>query len=443
MTWSEFGPQSKADWEEAAIKMLKGKSMEEFLKWRSRSGFSVDSYCDRSDASKKDTVNTRLGGNSWVIRERFSGPAKEQNKAILSALSEGVDGIVCDCTGIHPNELPVLFKDVLTEILDVRLEVQSDPEAWLKAYIDWNTSRALPVKGLKAAILCDGLSTADLTAAAALAVEKEALVRLAHADLSQLRNKGASAALELGVALSKGHELLVDLMNSGISVDDASALIEFSLSTGPDYLEEIAKYKVFRSLWKAVVEAYSPEHSCSVETYVHAENSVLQYSVNDSHNNLLRASLQAMAAVIGGVNAQLLQPFDIKETDTHRYGKRWARNIQFVLRDESFFDKVADPSEGSWFLNELSEKLADKAWEQFQEIEAAGGYSGYLSSGALEQKINSDAQKWKEELISGYRTWIGVNKYPPSLKKERKQMKDNSEMAELEWELLKAKEENA
>jgi len=219
----------------------------------------------------------------------------------------------------------------------------------------------------------------------------------------QLHEAGAHAVQELGYALAEGVERLIRLTET-MSVDEAARQIEFVYAVGSNYFFEIAKLRAARMLWAQAVAAFGPESTESCSARIHARTSRLNKSVYDRHTNLLRVTTEAMSAVIGGADTLYVEPFG--------FAPRLARNVQYVLREESHLDAVADPAGGSYYIEVLTDSLAAHAWKLFQSVEAQGGHSRAASDGVIEKSIGETRSARGKAVSSRRRTLVGVNNYP-------------------------------
>ena len=222
---------------------------------------------------------------------------------------------------------------------------------------------------------------------------------------------GASTVQEIAFALAHGHEYLAYLTNKG---EDAAKVIQhmgFSFSTGTEYFVEMAKYRAFRLLWDRIEEQYRGEAEPK-RMWIDASTSIWNYSAYDAHLNILRGTTSAMSAILGGADEMQVVPFDSVTGKVTDFGNRIARHVQNILRDESYLDKVADPSGGAYYIEELTIQLAEKAWELFQTVESKGGYLAALKEGFIQAEIAESAAAKTESFNNGETVLLGVNKYP-------------------------------
>jgi methylmalonyl-CoA mutase len=217
---------------------------------------------------------------------------------------------------------------------------------------------------------------------------------------------GAHAVQELAWALAAGVERIAERLSErpGESVDDAARAIEFVFAVGSAYFVEIAKFRAARLLWARAVEAFQPASPAACLMRLSVRTARLNKSIFDPYTNLLRATTEALSAVIGGC--------DRLEVEAFAFGAHLAENIHHVLREEAHLGEVADPAGGSYYIETLTDALAQAAWKLFQQIEASGGYGAAVASGALLKALTETRAAREKAVSSRRRTLVGVNNYP-------------------------------
>jgi methylmalonyl-CoA mutase len=217
---------------------------------------------------------------------------------------------------------------------------------------------------------------------------------------------------ELGCALAEGVEILAQLTEHGLTIPEITSSVVFSFSVGANYFFEIAKLRAARTLWARIVESFEPGAAESARMTINARTLHATKTIYDAHNNLLRATTEAMAAVIGGTDALQVEAFDETYRVPDAFSRRLARNTQLILKKEAWLDRVADPGGGSYYLETLTDSLAREAWKLLQAIEAVGGFRNYAESGALELEIAKSRADREAAVSSRRRTVVGTNQYP-------------------------------
>lgn len=229
-------------------------------------------------------------------------------------------------------------------------------------------------------------------------------------DTAGFHNKGANATQELSIALSKGLENVSLTFDGGKRLDEVLTALKFNLAIGNDFFIEIAKFRALRLLWANIAQQLGAKQNDSFFIKVNAETSERIYTEVEPYTNLLRATTQAMSAIIGGADRIYIKPFDYKTGKTD-FSNRLAENIHHMLQYEGRLEKVLDAGGGSWYLEKLTETLANKAWGLFQQIEEKGGYTTCMASGWINTEIEKTRLIRTEDFERGNEITVGVNKY--------------------------------
>lgn len=228
-----------------------------------------------------------------------------------------------------------------------------------------------------------------------------------RADL--LHEAGAHAVQELGYAIAAGVELLA-ARSAAQPVDAAAREMEFVMAVGPSYFVEIAKLRAARLLWAQAVAAFGSIDAESCPMHLHVRTPRRNKSLCDRYTNLLRATTEALSAVIGGCDQLTIEPFGF---DDHL-----ALSIQRILREETHLDTVADPAGGSYYIETLTDSIARAAWKLFQQVEAKGGYAKALASGSIGKALAAPCAARDKAMSSRRRVLVGVNNYPDLTEKK-------------------------
>jgi len=165
-------------------------------------------------------------------------------------------------------------------------------------------------------------------------------------------------------------------------------------------------------LWANIVDAYKPECKCSGKMYIHAETSQWNKTAYDPYVNMLRTTTECISSILGGANTICNLPYDALYKSSNEFGDRIARNQLLVLKQESYFDKVNNPADGAYYIESLTEQLAEKALELFKNIEANGGFLAQLKEGTIQRKIKESAAKEQADFDTEKLVLLGTNKHP-------------------------------
>ncbi|TSD95406.1 methylmalonyl-CoA mutase small subunit [Skermania sp. ID1734] len=368
----------------------------------------------------------------WLVSARFDGddPAAV-NRAVLDALNNGVSAIwlrVGD--GIGVADLPRVLDGVLLDLAPLTVEAGPATEAAARelfslldhrAGADGVGNRADIVVALGASPLTSAFAAApdiDLAAAvelAAAAVERMETVRTFTVDATVFHNAGAADAQELGAAVAAGLDYLRALTDSGLSISAAMRQIEFRFAATDDQFLTIAKFRAARQLWARVAQVCGASEFGDAPQ--HAVTSAAMMTQRDPWVNMLRTTLAAFGAGIGGADVITVLPFDAalpaeaRETSP-TFAARIARNTQLLLLEESHLGRVVDPGAGSWHVETLTADLAESAWQFVQEIEASGGYTVALESGLIAERIAATRRQRESDVAHRKTAVTGVNEFP-------------------------------
>jgi methylmalonyl-CoA mutase len=228
-------------------------------------------------------------------------------------------------------------------------------------------------------------------------------MRTSCADLVDFQLQGADAVMELALSLA----IAVKEVEKYPTFEEFLKRFSVQFALDTSFFMEIAKIRAIRVLMATLARAYEavPAH-----IPILAETSLRTYTRFDAHTNLLRAGNEAFAAVLGGADVLTVHPHNILEAVTPR-SIRTARNIQLIIREETFAKHVLDPAGGSYYIDMLTDRLIQAAWRLFQTIEEVGGYDAYVASGALEERLKKANTERSTRLNTGKNTLVGTNKY--------------------------------
>ncbi len=333
--------------------------------------------------------------SGWKVAEAFPAQAvpgvaaEDVNSAVLAALGEGAGALLIRVgeSGVAPAQLERVLDGVYLSMAPVIL----DAGACYSAACDALLELVAEVEPDQRGTLSVDLGADPLTAllserpvppmaevvAVATRVAGEHGVRAITVDGPAFHNLGANAAWELAGSVAAAVAYVRTLIESGLSLSDALRQISFRLAADDDQFMTLAKMRAVRQLWARVAEVVgAPESGAAV---VHAETSLPMMTQRDPWVNMLRSTLAAFGAGVGGADTVLVLPFDVAIPGgfpgmATSFARRMARNVQLLLLEESHVGRVLDPAGGSWFVEELTEQLAQQAWEHFQAIEAHGGF---------------------------------------------------------------------
>jgi methylmalonyl-CoA mutase len=369
--------------------------------------------------------------SGWRVTEaipanRVAGVAAEDvNSAVLAALTEGVSALLVRVgeSGVLPAQLEKVFEGVYLSMAPVILDAGADYRAAGDALLEL-VSRVEPDQreilsiDLGADPLTATLSerpTADLREVVSMATRlaDDQGVRAITVDGPAFHNLGANATWELAGSVAAAVAYLRVLTESGLPVAKALSQISFRLAADDDQFLTIAKIRALRRLWARVADVVGePDQGAAV---VHAETSLPMMTQRDPWVNMLRTTLAAFGAGVGGADTVLVFPFDVAIEGgfpgmAASFARRMARNIQLLLLEESHVGRILDPAGGSWFVEDLTDQLANQAWQTFQTIEQHGGFVD--AHDHIASQIAEIATRRTDDIAHRKTAITGVNEYP-------------------------------
>ncbi|MDA2890897.1 methylmalonyl-CoA mutase small subunit [Mycolicibacterium sp. BiH015] len=366
----------------------------------------------------------------WKVAEVYpadGSAAAEANGAILLGLTEGISALVLRIGegGVAPSELPALLDGVYLDLVPV--VVQADGAAYgatvdallalLTGLDDDQRSRlsvdlgadplTAPLAGRAAPCLDEVVGRAEQV------LGFDGHVRMITVDGPTFHNLGANATWELGASVAAGVAYLRHLVDAGLSTSAALGLIGFRFAVDDDQFQSIAKLRAARRLWARVAEVVGDPGSGAAT--VIATTSLPMMSQRDPWVNMLRTTVAAFAAGVGGADIVQVHPFDVAidggfPGTARSFSRRIARNTQLLLLEESHIGRVLDPAGGSWFVEDLTRELAEKAWAHFQDIEAGGGFEAAREH--IGARIAEVAQRRADDIAHRRTAVTGVNEFP-------------------------------
>ncbi|MCR5469972.1 MAG: methylmalonyl-CoA mutase small subunit [Prevotella sp.] len=445
--FTEFTAPTTQEWLDKIEVDLKGADFQKRLVWRTNEGFNVQPFYRREDLANLKTPDALPGefpfvrgnkkdSNTWYVRQNISLDgaanatsneiAKAANAKALDILNKGIDslgfhipgkmvsmdtietlldGIYCECVEVNFSTCQRHSLE-LAEILKTYWQKKGYDKEKIVGSIEWDPMKKIVMTGKDVtSVLAFGPKLAE-----SLKEYPNFRSIIVHSDA--LNNAGAYIVQELGYALAWGNEYLQQLVDAGVDVDLAAKSIKFNMGVSENYFMEIAKFRAARLLWAQIVKQYEPKCDCACKMIINATTSTYNQTLFDSYVNLLRSQTEAMSAALGSVHSMVVTPFDAPYEEATDFSERIARNQQLLIKEESHFDRIVDPSAGSYYIEHLTDALATEAWKIFLKVEEEGGFLAAIKAGTIQDDINAtnvkrhgDAAKRKEFLL-------GTNQFP-------------------------------
>ncbi len=226
-----------------------------------------------------------------------------------------------------------------------------------------------------------------------------------------IQEAGADAALELAYTLADGKEYIRTAIAAGLDIDAFAPRLSFFWGVGMNFYMEIAKMRAARLLWARIVSDFEPKNEKSKMLRTHSQTSGWSLTEQDPYNNIVRTTIEAMAAVFGGTQSLHTNALDEAIALPTEFSSRIARNTQIIIQEETGITNVVDPWGGSYFMENLTQQIGDKAWALIEEVEERGGMAKAIETGMPKMRIEEAAAKKQARIDRGDDVIVGVNKY--------------------------------
>jgi len=452
--FSEFPPISTAQWEEVIMKDLKGADYERKLIKKTIDGISVKpyyrsqnlndlSYLLESKPGEFPYIRGSKNDNKWLIRQDIKvGDYAQANQKALEAIEKGADSIGFVIKGIQSvssSELSALLKDFPFGKVEMNFSARKLTKNLVVALADFFKQTGISVEKVYGSLsydplgcltisghfceddVCEGISFSKEIYALAAKLLPSFEILTIHANY--FKNSGSGIVQELAFGLAIANEYLTFAKNEGIAINTIASKIKFNMAVGPEYFMEIAKLRAARYLWAKIVEAYEPGSQQSAKMKIHSVTAEYNKTIYDPYVNMLRSTTEAMSAILGGTDSLSVLPFNIQFDEANPFSERIARNQQIVLKKESYLDKVADPSAGSYLIENLTNSLIDETWALFLKVEEKGGYFKAFEQGFIQDEINQTVKKRNDNLANRKDILLGTNQYANTQEKAKEYIK--------------------
>ncbi len=409
----EFPPVSTAEWETAIARDLKGADYEKRLIWRSEEGLAVKPYYRAEDLKDLACMDATPGAfpyrrgaratGDWLIREEIDAlNAETANCEACAAVAAGAEGIAFSSLLVEGGaDLEVLLANL--DEIPVHFEHGDEKLAQLLT-----ERRRAGRCTARISTGSDALARVDF-AAEVIGNAPDGFVPFTiHGDVFE--EAGATAAEEVGFTLAAGVDFLGAMQERGVNPGQAASAIEFAFAMGSNYFFQIAKLRAFRMVWARTVESFGGIRS-NAGAHIAARTSRWNKTLYDPHVNIMRATTEAMAAVLGGADSVMVATFDGRYGRPDDASRRLARNTQLVLKHEAWMGRAADAAGGSYYLETVTDFLAHEGWKIMQEIEARGGFRKAQQGGAIRTALDRSMTAREKAVASRKRVFVGTNQF--------------------------------
>ncbi|WP_343293714.1 methylmalonyl-CoA mutase [Vandammella animalimorsus] len=464
MSTSEFKSHSISDWEKAANKTAPGGDWQN-LNWTTPDGIVVKPLYTAEDTKDLPYTNTLPGlepfirgpqatmyaGRPWTIRQ-YAGfsTAEESNAFYKKALAAGGQGVsVAFDLATHrgyDSDHPRVTGDVgkagvaIDSVEDMKILFDGIPLDKVSVSMTMNGAVLPILAGYVVAAEEQGVSQDQLAGTIQNDILKEFMVRNTYiyppkpsmriiGDIIEytaqnmpkfnsisisgyhIQEAGANQSLELAFTLADGKEYVKTALAKGMDVDAFAGRLSFFWAVGMNFYLEIAKMRAARLLWCRIMKEFNPKNPKSLMLRTHSQTSGWSLTEQDPYNNVVRTTIEAMAAVFGGTQSLHTNALDEAIALPTEFSARIARNTQLIIQEETHITSVVDPWAGSYLMEKLTQDMADAAWAIIEEVEQMGGMTQAVDSGWAKLKIEAAAAEKQARIDSGKDVIVGVNKY--------------------------------
>ncbi|PLX68279.1 MAG: methylmalonyl-CoA mutase [Denitrovibrio sp.] len=461
---AEFEKKTIKDWEQKAAKEIKQDNIDK-LQWKTAEGIDVKPLYTLEDLEKLESVNTLPGfapymrgprasmyaGRPWTVRQYAGFSTAEESNAFykrnLAAGQQGLSvafdlathrGYDSDHTRVvgdvgkagvaidSVEDMKILFGDIPLGDVSVSMTMNGAVLPILAMYIVAAEEQGVPQEKLAGTIQNDILkefmvrntyiyppSPSMRIISDIIGYTSQNMPKFNSISISgyHIQEAGANNVLELAFTLADGLEYVKSAVEAGQDVDAFAPRLSFFFAIGMNFFMEIAKLRAARFLWAELMQEFKPKNPMSLALRTHCQTSGWSLTEQDPYNNVIRTTVEAMAAVLGGTQSLHTNALDEAIALPTDHSARIARNTQLVIQEETGITNVVDPMGGSYYVESLTQSLIDHARKEIAEIQKLGGMTKAIESGLPKLKIEESAAKKQAAIDSGKDVIVGVNKY--------------------------------
>lgn len=400
--FKEFEPISSKQWKQQIQFELKGADYNETLVWESPEGIKVKPFYHIDENEVK--IESPPSSGFRIIQNIFVHDVKKSNERALDSLKRGAESVrfTIENEAVSLNDLMEnLPKENVTYYFNL-LFLSSEFIKKIDAFANQNLYKIVVLQDPIGQLAKDGNWFESLEKDFLQLNSFSALpISMLSCKIDLYQNAGANMVQQLAYAMAHVNEYFN-------RIEKISSPITFEVAVGTNYFFEIAKLRALRLLFNALAKEYNHDFDCHIIVTPTKRNKTLY----DYNVNMLRTTTECMSAILGGANGVSNLAYDAIYHKDNEFGERISRNQLLVLKHESYFNQVHNPADGAYYIESLTEQLAEKALTLFKDIEANGGLITQLIEGTIQRKIGESAQKEQDLFDSGKEVLLGTNKYP-------------------------------
>lgn len=438
--FSEFPPVSTQEWKSRLEHDLKGIPYDKLI-WKSIEGIDVHPFYREEDLAGKDYLQSLPGeypfirgnkvtSNDWEIRQDIHvSDIRNANTTALDALDRGAGSlgfIIPPSLNFSRKEFTLLLQDIHIDSISLNFIGRAHAPKIIEFLKEQVLKKGIDPSHINGSVDIDPLGYLSVNGKF-FSSEKEEfdlcteMISRATKSLPNLRvigintdifhNAGGSSIQELGLGLAMISDYMDRLSDNGIDPKVIAHSMQLNFAVGSSYFMEIAKLRAARLLFARLVKAWNVDDEKFMKIFIHCRTSEWTQTIYESSINILRSTTQAMSAILGGADSVQVIPYDHAYGQPDTFSERIARNIQIILKEEAYFNKVIDPSSGSYYIETLTDSLAEKAWHLFLEIEDQGGYFKTFKNGYIRKLIIEKSKEKDLNLSHRKDIMVGINQF--------------------------------
>ena len=404
--FTNFAPVSAKEWKQKIQFELKGADYNETLIWNSPDDIKVKPFYDKEDVKEVISVTTKAS-EFKICQNIFVHDINKSIERALDSLARGAESI----------RFTIEDETIAIEKLLEKLPLESTPIFFHLNFISIDFVQKIEsiATKRKATIYCNidpigklakegnWFTTSEKNNFETLnnLVKRDNALSLISVNGALYQNSGATIVQQIAYTLAHANEYF-----NHIELSKPQTMV-LEIAVGTNYFFEIAKLRAIRLLFNLIASEYNQNWNCHLVVTPTKRNKTLY----DYNVNMLRTTTECMSAILGGADTIANLPYDALYHKDNEFGDRIARNQLLILKNESYFDKVNNPSDGSYYIESLTQQLADKALVLFKDIEANGGFLKQLNEGIIKRKIQESADKEQDLFDSGKEILLGTNKH--------------------------------
>lgn len=409
--FSDFEDISSKAWKQKIQFDLKGADYNDTLIWKNNEGIDVKPFYHSDEFDVLPNISSSKA-TAWKICQSIDVTnAEEANLKAIDAIKRGAEAIIFKIAS-HEISLDKLINSIDVKDIAITIKAQLLTNQLVKQINDLNISLEKPLINFQTDIIGNLAKTGNWYSNLKEDHSKfETILKSTNqlsVDTELYQNAGATIVQQLAYSLAHANEYLNHIDELLDPKAKQALQVTFNVSVGSNYFFEIAKLRALRQLWLTLASEYNVNTDCKIIATPSRRNK----TIYDYNVNMLRTTTECMSAILGGADSICNLAYDALYHHSNEFGERISRNQLLVLKNESYFDKVNNPADGAYYIESLTQQLAEKALILFKNIEANSGFLHQLKAGTIQRKIKESAAKEQADFDAEELVLLGTNKHP-------------------------------